>query len=416
MRTRSLIVAALCGVTILGWALGRGSEPAVAARECPTDVGAADRSAGVSAVDQGQLIGIGGSGAGAQLGSGAVLRQVAANGGGAAYVEDRRGADAIVLTTPDGSRILPQSGEAYHPTMSVRGTVAWGLDDRLVVRSALGTRTIAGPEPGGIVFAPVYVGRDIVAAVSAAPTRSVPEDEWSDDLWLLRGGRWHQLTAFAAGTDRWTAIRTPFLAADGSVEFVVVRGRGSEDALPAFSLWRLQGTSAHRLMTLDSERYLAGYAPDGARLWNVPDRATETWLVQRETPDGLLTVGCGAVAVDPMDVPDPDRSGHTPRAPQVRSIERTGSTDPGDPMEAALLIGDFPTQVAADVVARQVTAAYGGSMPVDVVQGGRGSTIVRPDRWAVVVRLPATTDGSAELATLQTKLPDYADHMWVVVP
>ena len=416
MRTRSLIVAALCGVTILGWALGRGSAPAVAARECPADVGAADRSDGVAAVEGGRLIGVGVSGAGAQLGSNAVARQVATNGGGAAYVEDRRGADAIILTTPDGSRILPQSGEAYHPTWSARGSVAWGLDDRLVVRSATGMRTIAGPEPGGIVFAPVYVGRDIVAAVSAAQTTAVPEDEWSDDLWLLRSGRWRRLTAFAAGTDRWTAIRTPFLAADGSVEFVVVQGRGSDDALPTFSLWRLRGTSVHRLMALDGERYLAGYAPDGARLWNVPDRATETWLIQRDTPNGLQTVGCGAVAVDPMDAPDPDHTGHAAPAPRVRSTERTGPTDPGDPMEAALLIGDFPTQVAADVVAQQVTATYAGSMPVDVVQGGRGSTIVQPDRWAVVVRLPATTDGSAELTALQAKLPDYADHMWVVVP
>ncbi len=217
MRTRSLIVAALCGVTILGWALGRGSGPAVAARECPADVGAADRSAGVAAVQKGQLIGVGASGVGARLGSSAVARQVATNGGGTAYVEDRQGADAIVLTTPDGSRVLPQSGEAYHPTLSARGSVAWGVDDRLVVRSTSGTRTIAGPEPGGIVFAPMYVGPDIVAAVSAAPRTAVPEDEWSDDLWLLRSGRWHRLTAFAAGTDRWTAIRTPFLAADGSV-------------------------------------------------------------------------------------------------------------------------------------------------------------------------------------------------------
>ena len=416
MRTRSLIVAALCGVTILGWALGRGSGPAVAARECPADVGAADRSAGVAAVQEGQPVGVGVSGVVAGLGSNAVARQVATNGGGTAYVQDRPGADAIVLTTPDGSRVLPQAGEAYHPTLSAHGSVAWGVDDLLVVRSASGTRTIAGPEPGGIVFAPVYVGRDLVAVVSAAPTTAVPEDEWSDDLWLLRGGRWHRLTVFAAGTDRWTAIRTPFLAADGSVEFVVVQGRGSQDTMPAFTLWRLRGTSAHRVGALDGERYLAGYAPDGARLWNVPDRATETWLIQRETPNGLQTVGCGAVAVDPMDVPDPDRTGHAAAAPRVRSTQRTAPTDPGDPMEAALLIGDFPTQLAADVVAQQVTGAYAGSMPVDVVQGGRGSTIVQPDRWAVVVRLPATTDGSAELAALQAKLPDFADHMWVVVP
>ena len=79
-------------------------------------------------------------------------------------------------------------------------------------------------------------------------------------------------------------------------------------------------------------------------------------------------------------------------------------------------IGDFPTQVAADVVAQQVTQAYDGSVPVDVVQGGKGSTIVQPARWAVLVRLAATTDGSTELTALQTKLPAYADHMWVVVP
>jgi hypothetical protein len=244
----------------------------------------------------------------------------------------------------------------------------------------------------------------------------VPEDEWSDDLWLLRGSRWHRLTAFAAGTDRWTAVRTPFLADDGSMEFVVVRGRGSQDSMPRFSLWRLRGATARRVMPLDGERYLAGYATDGARLWNVPDRATETWLIQRDTPNGSQTVGCGAVAVDPLDVPDPDRTGHAAPAPRVRASERSAPTDPGDPMEAALLIGDFPSQVAADVVAQQVTQAYGGSMPVDVVQGGGTSTIVQPDRWAIVVRLPATTDGGPELAALQAKLPDYADHMWVVVP
>jgi len=415
MRTRSLIVAALCGVSILGWTLGHGTEPAVAAHECPDDVGAADRAQGVAAVENGRLVGVQASSSEASPDARAVARQVTTNGGRAAYVEDRRGRDAIVVATSDGSRVSPQRGEAYHPTWSTDGRLAWGVDDRLVVRSASGERTIAGPQPGGIVFAPVFVGRDVVAAVSAAQTSAVPEDEWSDDLWLLHRGRWHRLTAFAAGTDRWTAIRTPFVAADGSIEFVVVQGRGSDDALPAFSLWRLLGTSAHRVAPLDGERYLAGYAPDGQRLWNVPDRATETWLIKRDSPNGRVTVGCGAVAVDPIDVPDPDRTGHA--APtHIRSTDRIDPTDPGDPMEAGLLIGDFPSEVAADVVAQQVSSAYDGSRPVDVVQGGKTSTIVRPDRWAVLVRLPATTDGSTELAALQTKLPDYADHMWVVVP
>ena len=216
MRTRSLIVAALCGVTILGWTIGHGSGPAVAARECPADVGAADHAIGVDAVYQGGLVGTApraptrGSPRAWSHGRWRRAR------GRTAYVEDRRGADAIVVSTPHGTRVLPQTGEAYHPTWSDHGAVAWGVDDELVVRSASGERTIAGPQPGGIVFAPVFVGRAIVAAVSAAPTTAVPEDAWSDDLWLLRGGRWHRLTAFAAGTDRWTAIRTPFLAADGS--------------------------------------------------------------------------------------------------------------------------------------------------------------------------------------------------------
>src|SRR5205085_12550922 len=101
MRTRSLIVAALCGVTILGWALGHGSGPAVAARECPADVGTADRNTGVAAVQTGRVVGLAAASAQVQLGSSAVARQVATNGGGAAYVEDRRGTDAIVLSTPD---------------------------------------------------------------------------------------------------------------------------------------------------------------------------------------------------------------------------------------------------------------------------------------------------------------------------
>jgi hypothetical protein len=344
-----------------------------------------------------------------------VLRHVATGSEGLAYVEDRSGDDAVVLDAGGKVRVLPQRGEAFHPTWSATGDVAWGVDDRLVVRSSSDERVMAGPQPGGIVFAPVFVGTDVVAAVSAAPTRAVPEDGWSDDLWRFDGAGWHRLTSFRAGADRWTAIRTPFVAPDGSVEFVVAQGQGSRSEFPRFSLWRADGRAVQRVVSLDGERYLAGYAPDGARLWNVPDRATETWLIQRDAANGLSTVGCGAVAVEPMDAPDPDRLGHAAplRAPAPRE---TAAPDPGDPMEAALLIGDFSSQVAADVVAQQVTAAYQGSMPVDVVQGGGGSTIVQPNRWAILVRLPATTDGTAELDAMRTLLPDYAEHMWVVVP
>jgi hypothetical protein len=409
-----LIVAAICGVTILGWAIGRGSGPAVAAHPCPGDVGAADRSVGVAAVQQGRVVGAGSSTPARAVAGPSALRHVAVGAGGTAYVRDRAGNDDIVLSTASGVRVLPQSGEAYHPTWSPSGAVAWGLDDRLVVRTAAGvSRVIPGPRPGGIVFAPAFSDGSLVAAVSRAPSASVLEDGWSDDLWRYRGGAWHRLTSFPAGRDRWSAIRTPTLAPDGSVAFVLVHGRGSENGLPRFSLWRASGDTVRRIAPLDGERYLAGFGPEGDRLWNVPDRTDETWLIQRETPGGLATVGCGAVAVDPMDAPDPDRVGHAAPAPRLHE-ER--SVDPGDPMEAALLIGDFPSEVAADVVAQQVAAAYDGGWPVDVVAGGNGSTIVQPDRWAVLVRLPATTDGTGELEAMRGLLPDYADHMWVVVP
>jgi hypothetical protein len=415
MRTRSLIVAVLCGFGVLGWAVGHGSAPAIAARPCPADVGAADASAGVAAVQDRTLIGAVGAATAPALATTSLPRHVTTGPAGAAYVEDRPGEDAVVLATAGTVHVLRQDGEAYHPTLSASGDAAWGVDDRLVVRTTSGQREIPGPRSGGIVFAPVFVGRDVVAAVSAPPTRAVPEDGWSDDLWRYGGARWHRLTSFRAGPDRWTAIRTPFLAPDGSVEFVLVQGRASQSEFPRFSLWHDDGHTVQRLATLDGERYLAGYGPDGARLWNVPDRTTETWLIQRETAHGLSTVGCGAVAVDPMDAADPDRAGHAapPRAPTHRE---TAQLDPGDPMEAALLIGDFTSEVAADVVAQQVTQAYEGSAPVDVVKGGSGSTIVQPNRWAIVLRLPATTDGTAELEAMRALLPDYADHMWVVVP
>jgi hypothetical protein len=417
MRTRSLIVAAICGVSILGWAIGRGSGPAIAAHPCPDDVGLADRGVGIAAVQQGRLVGATSAATTRAVAEPSTLRHVAVGGAGTAYVHDLPGEDDLVLSTASGVRVLPQQGEAYHPTWSPNGAVAWGVEDRLAVRTPAGTsRVIPGPRAGGIVFAPVFAaGGSLVAAVSRAPSAAVPEDGWSDDLWRYQSGHWHRLTSFPAGRDRWSAIRTPTAAPDGSIAFVLVQGRGSQNGLPWFSLWRASGDTVQRIGPLDGERYLAGFGPEGDRLWNVPDRTNETWLIQRETPGGLETVGCGAVAVEPMDAADPDRVGHAAAAP-APCHHQERSVDPGDPMEAALLIGDFPSEVAADVVAQQVTAAYDGSRPVDVVTGGNGSTIVEPDMWAVLVRLPATTDGTAELEAMRALLPDYAGHMWVVVP
>jgi hypothetical protein len=258
MRARSLIAAVVCACGVLGWAVGHASTPAVAARQCPADVDAADRGIGVAAVAGRRLVGAAPASVAAAPAS-AVLRHVATTAEAVAYVEDRPGADTVVVAGHGTVRVLPQSGDAFHPTWSDAGDVAWGVDDRLVVRSASGReQAVPGPRPGGIVFAPVFVGTDIVAAVSAGPTHAVPEDGWSDDLWRFDGGRWHRVTSFPAGADRWSAIRTPFVAPDGSVEFVVVQGRGSESEFPRFSLWRANGRQVQRGAALERESYLAG--------------------------------------------------------------------------------------------------------------------------------------------------------------
>jgi len=340
------------------------------------------------------------------------VRGAASDGDAVAYVRDRSGDDQLVIATRGRAPIaLRQPGEVSRPAWGPGGRLAWGVDDAIAIRSTRGTvHRITGPRPGGQVIAPAFDARGrVIAVVGAAPSSAVPEGEWSDDLWRLAGGRWIRLTSFPAGGDRWTAIRTPMTAPDGSVAFVVIRGRASSTSLPRFSLWRLVGADATQVRRLPGEAYLAGSAPDGGSLWNVPDRTQARWLI---TDDAGVVVGCGAVAVDPLDTVDPDRTGHAAPPPKVHR----GSIEVGDPAEVALLVGDFTNETAAGVVAERLTQAYAGSVPVDVVSGGRGVSIVQPDRWAVVVRLGADTDGTAELEDLRAMTPDLAPNTWIVTP
>jgi len=409
MRMKTLLAAAIVAAGLLGVATGQRPPIALADRACgagmlPAAAIAANGIVGASAP------------AVADVAGPSMLRHVASAPAGTAVVRDLPGPDEIVLTAMGESVTIPQRGEVSHPAWGPSGALTWGVDDRLALRSPTGVvRSIAGPRSGGILVAPVFSGADVVAVVSAPPTRAVPEDEWSNDLWRYRTsrGRWARLTSFAAGVDRWTAIRTPVVAPDGSIEFVVIRGRASATTFPRFSLWRLRHGVVERLASLADERYLAGFDGEGARLWNVPDRANARWLIRRETTTGEETVGCGAVAVDPLDAVDPDRTGH--EAPGTRT---SGVADErsGDPIESALLVGDFASETAAGVVAQQVSRAYAGALPVDVVRGGVRSGIVQPGHWAVVVRLPATTDGTGELDALRAAFPALASHTWIAVP
>jgi Lipoprotein LpqB beta-propeller domain len=408
MRSKLIIgtaVSAAVCAGMLGW---RTAPRAIADAAC----GSAVRGGRLVTVDGGRLTdGHGGLAAIDDPGGAYRLRQVAVDGDAVAYVRDEVGDDSVVIARPGGPAVvLAQRGEVVQPAWGRGGALAWGLDDDLVLRAANGAiRRIPGPQPGGQVIAPTFDDRGVVVAVAAGPTTAAPEGGWSDDIWRFVGGRWHRLTRFPAGVDRWTAIRTVMTAPDGSVEFVVVQGRASATELPRFALWRLVGDRAELLRRLPSESYLAGFDPDGRPLWNVPDRAHERWLVRDD--DGAL-VGCGGVAVDPMDRVDPDRTGRAAPAPSANRDH----AELGDPAEVALLVGDFARREAAAVVADRLTRAYEGAFPVDLLRGGSRSSVVRPGSWGVVVRLGANTDGVAELAGLRALVPDLAAHTWIVVP
>lgn len=406
MRSKVLlavaVVVALCAAA-LGW---RSFPRAIASDAC----GTAPRGARLVTVDGGRLTdGHGHVAAASDPGGSVQARHVAWSDAGIAYVLDHAGDDDVVVSAGGRQRVLPQQGEAMHPAWGADGRLAWGVGDDLAVMARTGhVRTISGPRPGGVVIAPAFDGRSVVAAVAAGPTAAVPEDEWSDDLWRLSGSGWVRLTHFPAGHDRWTAIRTPLTAPDGSVWFVVVAGRASATRSPRFSLWRLVGAHASRARTLPGETYVAGFDGDGRPLWNVPDRANERWLVRDD--DGEL-VGCGGVAVDPIDTVDPDRTGHAPARRTTVAREEVG-----DPAEVALLVGDFASKTAAAVVADRLTSAYHGTVPIDLLEGDASSAVLAPGAWGVVPRLGAATDGGPELGRLRTLVPDLARHTWIVVP
>ncbi len=344
-----------------------------------------------------------------------VVRHISSRPGiGTAYVRDRKGGDLVVSVTGRGVRRYSTHGEALQPSLSAHGDVVWaersGL--RLVEAGARAPRPIAGPVPRGVTFSPLFVSATtIVTPVAAAPTTAVPEDEYLSNLWRydVRSTRWVRLTHFRGGADRWTLVRTPFLAPDGSIQFVRMSGRASVDRAPRFELWRLARGAARRMRVLPGEMYLAGF--DGyARLWNLREGATGAWLIRRERADGSLEdAGCGAVMVDPLDRPDPD----------VRSGARRAATSPLDattlPDSSAgdeILVGDFSSVAAADDASASIRAAF-GSTP-SIVDARTQPTVVRPGVWAVLVPITPGADAEAELARFRATVPAFAGWSWIV--
>jgi hypothetical protein len=348
----------------------------------------------------------------------AVVRHVTSvEGVGTAFVEDGAGTDTVVLTTQAGTIRIVQHAEAVNPAVSPEGDLAWSVGTAVRVRDAASGR-IAGypvPQRGARAFSPIFVGRGLVVAVSAPPTAAVPEDERLDDLWRLSPeGRWTPLTSFAAGRDRWTAIRTPVVSTDGGVDFVTIRGLGSATVEPSFSLMHLEGSRVRRLAVLDREMYLAGF--DGrARLWNVPDIGAARVDLVREAPDGTrVTVGCGATLMDPIDEVDPDHAADHAAAPPRGPLPADPTVAPSVASEVGILVGDFSSAAAADAAATTIRAIGGGEAWARTVDGATAPHALRPGAYGVFIPLALDADPRAALAVFRAALPAYASTSWVV--
>jgi hypothetical protein len=456
MRRKGVLIAASLTASVAGAFAGMDLSHASRVAACELDHRrvltsgtAVGRAVGIPAVVAGRaLVVIRGDGGRdafvARTADPGVLRHVTSGqGSGTAFVLDRRGDDVVIIETGREEVRLPQPAEARDPSWSSDGRLVWSIGSHLRLWSPVSRSTIdIAPPPAAIgVFSPVFETNHVILSVVAEPEHGVThtEDEGLDNLWRYELGtrRWSRATAFHADGEHWVAIRTPIVRDDGSVEFVLVRGRASATTLPSFELWRLPaGGVPTRMRELPMEMYLAGNL-DGRRVWNVYDQAVGEWRLYSEaSATTLVDLGCGAALVDPRSVTDPDMTpasfdrkptptppAPTPPAPTdpPTSSPTTGPTDEPtippdgeDGYSAGILVGDFATLDAADAVLQTIRASFGETTLLEVVTNATDPNIVRPGVWAVVMLVPDGTDPLAALDDLRSRLPEFNDWSWVV--
>jgi hypothetical protein len=348
----------------------------------------------------------------------AVIKHVASRPGvGTAFVVDRAGADTTVAMTADGVGTFPAAGEASHPALSRSGSLAWSEGSAIVIRrrGSGGTVRLATPIWGATVFAPIFVTERRLVAVVSRPSAADPHaGEQVSDLWTSPAthARWRVLTRFRTAGDRWAVIRTP-IRVGRAIEFVRVSARASATGEPRFELWRYREGRVTRIRRLDGERYLAGRV-DGRRLWNRPDPLTGRHVLEVGSPTGPRVIGCGAVAVDPIDEVDPDLGSPgtyvPPRADRPEPAGAGGATS-----EVAVIVGDFPTEAEAESVARTIHRAYPSS-DVGVVTHADAPLAIRPGVFGALLHLADDADPTSALAAFRAALPEYTSNSWIVTP
>ena len=365
-------------------------------------------------------------------GPGGLLRHIStAAGFGTVYVDDRRGPDTVVIATSDHVFKIREKGEATHPTWSPSGQVAWSVGTSLRVWSPAdrSVGTIPIPDAASSVFSPVFTATDEITAVVQEPGPGTNEDDSLDNLWRydIDARAWTRVTSFEADAEHWSVIRTPVLAPDGALRFVLIQGLSSMTDSPSFELWSYGEGAPLKIRDLPSEMYLAA-ATDGGLTWNTPGGTAGEWRLVFEAADGTVRdLGCGTVAVDPVAEPDPDltaEQGHPDVVagqglPDVSMIRR-GLQEPvpqGSSSAAplAILVGDFDSSEEALAVAQAISERLGVGVPVSVIDHSGHPIAVRPGAWAAVALIPTETDPEAELARFRTLFPEYSRSSWIVV-
>lgn len=333
-----------------------------------------------------------------------LLRHLAVREGtGTAYVDDHAGGDRLVVVTPRGTTELSSEDEITHPSWSSEGDLAWSADlGSLRVLSGGEVSTIKRPMATRAVFSPTFTAPDELVVVGQETVPGAPgyEDDQLNNLWSFdrATGDWTKTTHFEADSDRWSIIRTPVVADDGSLMFVRVTGRASATRAPHFQLWRSVEGRASKVRDLPDAMFLAG-TRGGRLMWNVFSDRCGDWELLVESDSGMTSIGCGAVLVDPVNIKDPDLMVDDEEAPEAKPD--------GEALDMGVVVGDFSTKSEAMEVAEKLGPG------AKVITNEDAPLAVKPDAFAVATPIASGAPTDEALDAVRSKVPALRQRVFI---